>query len=182
VAKSVVPAARANRSSREKLEELVTKMNAKTRNPVVRIKTGQGPIWIELYPNLAPGTTANFLDLADRQFYNGVLFHRYVEGHVIQAGDRQGDGKGGFIDPETGLKRTIALEVCPQLRHDRPGIFGMAREPKDRDSASSQFYITRSPRPHLDGDFAIFGAVTAGMDVVERLRVGDIIVDVALLN
>lgn len=157
-------------------------MNKEKRNPVVRLKTGQGSIRIELYADRSPITTANFLDLLAREFYNGLLFHRFVEGHVIQAGDRQGDGKGGFIDPQTGTERTIPLEVCPSLKHDRAGIVGMAREPSIPDSASSQFYITLAPRPHLDGNFAIFGCVIDGMDVVEKLRAGDIIVDVAVLN
>lgn len=95
------------------------------RNPVVRLKTGQGSIKIELYADRSPITTANILDLLTREFYNGLLFHRFVEGHVIQAGDRQGDGKGGFIDPKTGTERTIPLEVCSELKHDRSGIGSM---------------------------------------------------------
>ncbi len=152
-------------------------MTATQCNPVVHILTTKGTIWIGLDCDRAPVTSENFLDLVKRQFYDGLTFHRYVEGHVIQAGDRQGDGLGGFMDPRTNLLRTIPLENCPTLTHDRAGIVGMARDPKVRDSASSQFYITLAPRPHLDGSFAVFGFVVEGLPVVERLRAGDRIIN-----
>lgn len=152
-------------------------MTATQCNPVVRILTTKGTIWIGLDCDRAPATSEHFLDLVKQRFYDGLPFHRYVAGHVIQAGDRQGDGLGGFIDPQTKTQRTIALEVSPALTHDRAGIVGMARDPKVRDSASSQFYITLAPRLHLDGDFAVFGTIVEGLPVVERLRAGDRIIN-----
>src|SRR5215210_7670661 len=104
------------------------------------IETSKGRITIELYEDKAPATAANFIDLVERGFYNGLKFHRYEPGFVIQGGDPQGDGTGGFRDPETGRERRIKLEVSPELKHGEAGALAMARS-QDPNSASCQFYI-----------------------------------------
>ncbi|HXG94043.1 MAG TPA: peptidylprolyl isomerase [Blastocatellia bacterium] len=136
------------------------------------IETNKGSITIELYEDKAPNTAANFIDLASRGFYDGLTFHRYVPGFVIQGGDPVGNGTGGFVDPQTGRERRIKLEVTPELKHGGAGAIAMARS-QNPDSASSQFYITLGPTPHLDMNYAVFGRVTEGLQVVEQLREGD---------
>src|SRR5215211_1410759 len=113
------------------------------------IETNKGQITIELYEDKAPVTAANFIDLAGRGFYDGLAFHRYVPGFVIQGGDPLGNGTGGFTDPQTGRERRIKLEVSPELKHGEAGAVAMARS-NNPDSASSQFYITLGPTPNLD--------------------------------
>jgi len=141
-------------------------------NRKVKIVTNKGDITIELYEDKAPGTAGNFLDLVTRGFYDGLSFHRYEPGFVIQGGDPKGNGTGGFIDPQTGRERTIKLEVSPDLKHGDAGALAMART-QVPDSASSQFYITLGPAAFLDGQYAVFGRVVDGLDTVKSLRVGD---------
>lgn len=131
----------------------------------VTFQTNKGPIVAELYTEQAPGTTANFVGLAEKGFYDGLTFHRYVPGFVIQGGDPSGNGTGG-----SGTH--IKLEVSPDLKHDGPGVLSMARS-SDPDSASSQFYFTLAAAPHLDMNYAAFGRVTEGVENVLALRVGD---------
>jgi peptidyl-prolyl cis-trans isomerase B (cyclophilin B) len=129
------------------------------------IKTNKGTIRAELDETNAPITTANFIGLADRGFYNGLTFHRHVPGFVIQGGDPSGNGTGGS-------GKTIKLEVTGKHKHDSAGTLAMARS-NNPDSASCQFYITLAPAPSLDGSYATFGKVTEGLDVVQQLRPGD---------
>ena len=136
------------------------------------IETNKGQITIELYEDKAPITAGNFIDLAGRGFYDGLKFHRYVPGFVIQGGDPLGNGTGGFTDPQTGRERRIKLEVSRDLKHGEAGAVAMARS-NNPDSASSQFYITLAPTPNLDMSYAVFGRVTEGLDVVKQLREGD---------
>jgi cyclophilin family peptidyl-prolyl cis-trans isomerase len=136
------------------------------------IETNKGQITIELFEDKAPITAGNFIDLVGRGFYDGLTFHRYVPGFVIQGGDPNGTGSGGFVDPQTGRERRIKLEVSPDLTHGNEGGVAMART-QDPNSASSQFYITLGPTPHLDQNYAVFGRVIEGMDVVKQLREGD---------
>ena len=143
--------------------------------PVVVLETSKGPIKIELYTVDAPITAGNFLDLVNRGFYNGLTFHRYVAGFVIQGGDPKGDGTGGFIDPATSRERRIPLEVKRNLKHDAAGMVAMARS-NNPDSASSQFYITLGPQPNLDMQYAVFGKVIDGLPNAMQLRQGDRIV------
>lgn len=131
-------------------------------NPKVRFETNKGVFIAELFSDVKV-TTKNFLQLVDQGFYNGLTFHRYVSDFVIQGGDPTGTGTGGS-------SRTIPLEIVG-YRHER-GALGMART-ADPNSASSQFYIVLQPAPHLDGQYAVFGRVVQGMEVVDRLRVGD---------
>jgi peptidyl-prolyl cis-trans isomerase B (cyclophilin B) len=131
----------------------------------ITFQTTKGPIVAQIFEAQAPLTAANFLDLVGRGFYDGLTFHRYVPGFVIQGGDPDGTGMGGS-------GKTVKLEVSPELKHDTAGVLSMARS-QDPDSASSQFYFTLAPAPHLDGGYAAFGRVTEGLDNVLALRQGD---------
>ncbi len=131
----------------------------------VTFQTTKGPVVAQIFEAQAPLTAANFLGLVGRGFYDGLTFHRYEPGFVIQGGDPDGTGSGGS-------GKTIKLEVSPALKHDSAGVLSMARSPAP-DSASSQFYFTLAPAPHLDGGYAAFGRVTEGLDNVLALRKGD---------
>lgn len=117
-------------------------------------------ITAELYSDRVPGTVDNFVKLANSGFYKNMIFHRIIKGFVIQTGDPTGTGRGGS-------DRKIRLEVTPDLKHVE-GALGMARGP-DRDSASSQFYICDSAVHGLDGNYAVFGKVVEGMNVVHAI-------------
>ena len=135
--------------------------------------TNKGTIVIELYPESAPKTVENFRALINRQFYNGLTFHRYDVGFVIQGGDPNGDGSGG-----PGY--TIPSEAhLPGQRRHVSGVVAMARK-QDPDSAGCQFYICLGPAPHLDGGYTTFGFVIKGMDVVRKIRKGDKMLNVSL--
>ena len=131
----------------------------------ITFETTKGPITARLFEAQAPITTANFIELAQRGFYDGLTFHRYVPGFVIQGGDPDGTGMGGS-------GKHIKLEVSRDLKHDGPGVLSMARSASP-DSASSQFYFTLAAAPHLDMGYAAFGRVTEGLDNVLALREGD---------
>jgi peptidylprolyl isomerase/peptidyl-prolyl cis-trans isomerase B (cyclophilin B) len=122
-----------------------------------------GEIRIELFPEDAPKTVESFIALSKKGFYDGLTFHRIVPGFVAQGGDPKGDGTGG---PGYTLKAEFN-----KRKHLR-GTVAMARS-QSPDSAGSQFYICFAPAPHLDSNYTIFGQVTSGMDVVDRLKVGD---------
>jgi peptidylprolyl isomerase/peptidyl-prolyl cis-trans isomerase B (cyclophilin B) len=122
-----------------------------------------GEIWIDFYPEDAPKTVANFVTLAQKGFYNGLTFHRVEPGFVVQGGDPKGNGTGG-----PGY--TIKAEFN-RRQHVR-GAVAMARA-QDPDSAGSQFYICFKPAPFLDGQYTVFGIVTKGMDVVDKIKIGD---------
>jgi peptidyl-prolyl cis-trans isomerase B (cyclophilin B) len=141
-------------------------------NRKVKIVTNKGELSAELYEDKAPITAGNFLDLVSRGFYDGLSFHRYEPGFVIQGGDPKGNGTGGFIDPQTGRERRIKLEVSRDLKHGDAGALSMART-NSPDTASSQFYITLGPAAFLDMQYAVFGRVVEGMDTVKSLRAGD---------
>ncbi|MFN0124033.1 MAG: peptidylprolyl isomerase [Blastocatellia bacterium] len=129
------------------------------------IETSKGTIKFELYEGDAPITTGNFIGLAEGGFYNGLSFHRVEPGFVIQGGCPMGNGMGGS-------DKKIKLEVSNRLKHGAPGAVAMARS-SDPNSASSQFYITLGPADFLDMNYAVFGRVTEGLDVVKTIRVGD---------
>lgn len=129
----------------------------------VIMSTDKGDIRLELYPEKMPVTVENFLKLTRSGFYNGLTFHR-VEHWVVQGGDPAGDGTGG---PDW----TIKLETHPSLKNVT-GALAMARS-SDPDSAGSQFYILKKDAPWLDGQYAVFGKVIEGMDVVRKLAIGD---------
>ena len=163
----------------------------------ITVQGKEAPIIIELNGTEAPITAGNFTDLVSQGVYDGLVFHRVIPGFVAQGGDPQGKdpnfagqlGTGGFVDPATGSERRIPLEIklsgdseptyskarlpgaSVVLKHDR-GVIAMARSAMP-DSASSQFYIALEDLPSLDGDYAVFGKVTQGMDVVDSIAQGD---------
>ena len=122
-----------------------------------------GVIEIELYPDSAPKTVENFVTLSKKGFYNGLTFHRVEPGFVVQGGDPNGNGTGG---PGYSIK----AEFNERL-HQR-GTVAMARA-SDPDSAGSQFYICLAPAPSLDRQYTVFGKVVKGMDVVDKIQIGD---------
>ena len=124
-----------------------------------------GTIELELYGDIAPITVQNFIDLANDGFYNGLTFHRIIKGFMIQGGDPKGDGTGGSGKPIKGEFRNNGIEN--NLSHER-GVISMARS-RDMNSASSQFFIMHETSTHLDGDYAAFGKVTSGMDIVDKI-------------
>ena len=136
-------------------------------NPIVKIEMENGGvITAELYPELAPNTVANFVNLVESGFYDGLIFHRVIPGFMIQGGDPQGTGMGG---PGYSIKGEFARNGFREntLRHTR-GVLSMARSMMPN-SAGSQFFIMHADAPHLVGDYAAFGKVTDGMDVVDRI-------------
>jgi len=135
------------------------------------VETSKGTFVMELYPTLAPITVANFEKLAQAGFYDGLVWHR-VEGWVVQTGDPTGTGRGGSED-------NIALEIAEGLSNVR-GAVGMARREDDLNSANSQFYIIKDDATSLDGDYAVFGMVVEGLDVVDKLAVGDTMIKVTV--
>lgn len=145
------------------------------------METSKGSITIELYEDQAPITAGNFIDLVEKKFYDGLTFHRYEPGFVIQGGDPRGNGTGGYVDPQTDRERRIKLEVSPQLKHGDAGAVAMARS-SNPDSASSQFYITLGPAAFLDMQYAVFGRVLDGLDAVQQIRVGDKIHSVTITS
>ena len=135
-------------------------------NPVIAIEMEDGGvIRAELYPDIAPITVENFIDLAEKGFYDGLIFHRVIPGFMIQGGDPTGTGMGGPGHTIKGEFR--ANGVVNNLKHER-GVLSMARSMMP-DSAGSQFFIMHRTAPHLDGQYAAFGRVIEGMDVVDRI-------------
>ena len=143
--------------------------------PVVVLETDKGTVEMELYPDVAPKTVANFIKLIEMEFYDGLTFHRYVEDFVIQGGDPEGSGSGGPGWTIPGEFQNPKLRS--KMPRHRKGVIAMARA-NDPDSAGSQFYICLNAKPSkyfsLNGQYTTFGKVIAGMDVVDQLRKGDI--------
>jgi cyclophilin family peptidyl-prolyl cis-trans isomerase len=129
-------------------------------NPTITMKTNHGTIEAEMFADVAPKTAGNFIELAKKGFYDGVIFHRVIDGFMIQGGDPTGTGRGG-----PGYQ--IDDEFAPGLAHTHAGIFSMANAGPN--SGGSQFFITLAATPWLDGKHAIFGTVTAGLDVVKAI-------------
>ena len=137
------------------------------KNPIVTIEMENGgTMTAELYPEIAPNTVANFVNLVESGFYDGLIFHRVIPGFMIQGGDPQGTGMGG---PGYTIKGEFAHNGFRQnnLRHTR-GVLSMARSMMPN-SAGSQFFIMHADAPHLDGEYAAFGKVTEGMDTVDEI-------------
>ncbi len=138
--------------------------------PRIVIETARGTITIQTFPEDAPKTVARITQLVGQGFYDGVTFHRVVPGFVVQGGDPTGTGRGG-----SGQK--IPAEF--NQRKHVTGTVAMARA-QDPNSADSQFYITLSPQPHLDGKYTVFGQVIDGMDAVRAIRQGDVMTHVTV--
>jgi len=184
-----------NPQTSQNSESMISNLPKLDGKATVQLTVKESPIVIELNGKMAPVTAGNFLDLVQREFYNGLTFHRVVkqpQPFVVQGGDPKGDGTGGFVNPETEQRRSIPLEIVPQggeepiygktleqagldkepaLKHKR-GSLSMARSQMPN-SASSQFFIALAELPFLDGDYAVFGKVTSGMDVVDKIQQGD---------
>lgn len=140
--------------SGEKKESMVEK-----NRPRVIMETDMGKIVLELFPDVAPNHVKNFLDLANKGFYDGLTFHRVIKGFVIQGGDPNGDGSGN-------AGHTVAAEFS-KVKH-MPGTLAMARS-QDPNSASCQFYICLAQLPSLDGKYTVFGQTVEGMDIVDKV-------------
>lgn len=135
-------------------------------NPIVTINMKGGDvIKLELYPEIAPNTVNNFISLVEKGYYNGVIFHRVIEGFMIQGGDPKGVGTGG---PGYTIKGEFAKNGFKNnLKHAR-GVISMARTMMPN-SAGSQFFIMHKNSPHLDGQYAAFGKVVEGIEVVDKI-------------
>ena len=140
-------------------QETQTKKESKEMTVAV-IKTNMGTIEIEMYADQTPKTVENFVGHAQKDYYNGVIFHRVIENFMIQGGDPTGTGRGG----ESIWGKPFADEIVPSLTFDEPGILAMANAGPNTNG--SQFFITVAPTSWLDGKHTIFGKVIGGMDVV----------------
>jgi cyclophilin family peptidyl-prolyl cis-trans isomerase len=129
-------------------------------NPTVTIETNQGTIVAEMFMDGAPKTAGNFIELAKKGYYDGLVFHRVIDGFMIQGGCPEGSGRGG-----PGYQ--IPDEFGPGLVHSGAGIFSMANAGPN--TGGSQFFITLAATPWLDGKHAIFGKVTEGLDIVQAI-------------
>lgn len=140
------------------------------QNPIVTIEMENGDIMkAELYPDIAPNTVNNFISLIKKGFYDGLIFHRVINGFMIQGGCPDGNGMGG---PGYSIKGEFTQNgFSNQLNHD-PGVLSMARA-MNPDSAGSQFFIMHKNSPHLNGAYAAFGKITEGMDIVNKIAETD---------
>ena len=136
------------------------------KNPIVTITMENGGvIKAELYPEIAPNTVNNFIDLINKGFYDGLIFHRVIPGFMIQGGDPEGNGMGG---PGYSIKGEFSRNGFKnELKHTK-GVLSMART-MDPNSAGSQFFIMVEDAPHLDGQYASFGKVIEGMEVADEI-------------
>jgi len=146
------------------------------QHPKVLMKTTKGDLTIEFYPEHAPGTVKNFLDLTRKGFYNGLKFHRVIPQFVIQGGDPRGDGSGG---PGYTIKDEL---VGNPLIH-KPGALSMAKTAAPN-SGGSQFFIvlTREQTKHLDGVHTVFGQVVKGMELINQIKQGDKMLNVSIIE
>ncbi len=136
------------------------------KNPIVSFEMENGKqIQVELYPEIAPNTVKNFISLVKKGFYNGLIFHRVIRGFMIQGGCPNGTGMGG---PGYHIKGEFAINGFNNPLKHTAGVISMARA-QHPDSAGSQFFIMHKDSPHLDGQYAAFGKVISGMDVVNEI-------------
>ncbi len=126
----------------------------------IQIQTTKGTIEAELFSEQAPKTVANFMTLAKKGFYDGIIFHRVIPDFMVQTGDPTGTGRGG-----PGY--TFQDEFSPELKHDKPGVFSMANSGPNTNG--SQFFITEAPTPWLDKRHSVFGRVTGGQEIVHSI-------------
>lgn len=136
------------------------------QNPVVTFTMKNGDTFkAELYPEIAPQSVNNFISLIQKGFYNGLIFHRVIRGFMIQGGDPQGTGMGG---PDYCIKGEFASNGFKNDLKHTEGVLSMARS-MFPDSAGSQFFIMHKNSPHLDGDYAAFGKIIEGMDIINKI-------------
>ena len=178
-----------------KTAEVVTEVTNETHlavevnNPRVTMMMQNGQeILIDLYPQIAPNTVNNFIELIETGFYDGLIFHRVISGFMLQGGDPEGTGTGG---PGYGIKGEFSENGFEnKLLHTR-GVLSMARS-NDPNSAGSQFFIMHQDSPHLDGKYAAFGMVVSGIEVVDEIASGatnkndrpltDVVIEKVLVN
>ena len=135
-------------------------------NPIVTIEMENGDVMkAELYPEIAPNTVNNFISLIKKGYYDGVIFHRVIPGFMIQGGDPQGTGTGG---PGYSIRGEFSHNGFQNDLKHTPGVLSMART-MIPDSAGSQFFIMHETSPHLDGEYAAFGKVIEGLEVVDKI-------------
>lgn len=135
-------------------------------NPIVTIEMeNSDTIKIELYPEIAPNTVRNFISLVNKNFYDGLIFHRVIRGFMIQGGDPEGTGMGG---PNYSIKGEFSYNSFENNLKHSAGVISMARSQMPN-SAGSQFFIMHKDSPHLDGSYAAFGKVIEGMEVVNKI-------------
>lgn len=144
----------------EPARETQQAQSADFKNRTAVFETSKGTFKVELFDDKAPKTAGNFATLAQKGFYNGLIFHRVIDNFMIQSGDPNGNGTGG-----PGY--TIPDEFSPDLKHDKAGILSMAN--RGPNTGGSQFFITLDATPWLDNKHAVFGRVTEGMDVVKAI-------------
>ncbi|MEF8847648.1 MAG: peptidylprolyl isomerase [Candidatus Thermoplasmatota archaeon] len=137
--------------------------NEEKTNPIATIETSKGSIKVELYKDKLPNTVKNFVKLAKNDFYQGLVFHRVIDGFMIQGGGFTPDG-----DKKESPYGSIDLETHPDVKHI-DGTISMARTSGDPNSATNQFFICDGPQSHLDGSYAAFGKVVEGMKVVRNI-------------
>lgn len=148
----------------EYVTEDITESEAETVQAIITMESGD-TITLELYPEIAPITVENFVNLCEDGFYDGLTFHRIISGFMIQGGDPEGNGTGGPGHTITG--EFAANGIVNDLEHTR-GVISMARS-KAYNSAGSQFFIMHEDAPHLDGQYAAFGKVVEGIEVVDKI-------------
>ena len=137
-------------------------MTQPAKTPTAIIDTTMGSMTVEFWPDVAPDHVNNFIELAKKGFYNGLIFHRVIPQFMIQGGCPQGTGMGG-----SGKHVKAEFNSRPDRRHIR-GVLSMARS-SDPDSASSQFFIMHADSSHLDGKYSAFGKVTSGIETVDKI-------------
>lgn len=163
--KAVTPAAATQTpTEKQQTEANLTTLGKESKNVKIQIETDLGIIKADLYASEAPKTVENFVTLAKKGFYDGIIFHRVIPGFMIQTGDPTGTGTGG-----PGYK--FADEFSTKLKHDKAGVFSMANSGPNTNG--SQFFITDVATPWLDGRHSIFGQVTEGLDVVKKIATAD---------
>jgi len=143
--------------------------SAEVKDIAITLKTSKGDIEAVLYASKVPMTVANFLNLAKKDYYDGLTFHRVIPNFMIQGGDPDGNGRGG-----PGYK--FPDEIKSGLKHSEPGIFSMANSGPSTNG--SQFFVTHVATPWLDGKHTVFGKVTKGQDIVNKIAGGDTIKDI----
>ncbi|OGX10648.1 MAG: peptidylprolyl isomerase [Omnitrophica WOR_2 bacterium GWA2_53_43] len=145
-------------------EDTAKKEELKKKSSLV-LETSQGNIELKLFPDVAPLACENFIGLVEKGYYNGLIFHRVIKDFMVQGGDPAGTGTGG---ESIWGDKPFANETSDTMKFDKPGILAMANSGPDTNK--SQFFITVKENPGLDGRYTIFGEVTSGMDVVNKIN------------
>lgn len=169
----LAPFAFAQDEKKEEAKKDAAPAAAAVKDIKIKVVTTKGDIEGTIFASKVPMTAANFLNLAKKGYYDGLTFHRVIAGFMIQGGDPAGNGTGG-----PGYK--FGDEFDKSLKHSKPGIFSMANAGPGTNG--SQFFITHVPTPHLDGKHSVFGEVTKGQDVVDKIAVGDKINKIEILD